>query len=79
MSALRVSPALLRLVAAANAATAPVAAHHATAYAARAHGHKFLTEGELWFIECVLRLSTLSEGQQARLNDIAVKVERGRE
>ena len=73
-----VSPALLRLAAAANAARSPVPAHHPTAYAARAYGHKFLTDGELWFLESVLRIPAVSERQQARLNEIAVKVERNR-
>lgn len=72
----RVSPVLLRLAVAANAAKCPLPDHHRTAYATLAYGSKLLTQGELWFVESVLRLSVISERQRARLNEIAVKVER---
>ncbi|MFP5328875.1 MAG: hypothetical protein ACLGHC_01890 [Alphaproteobacteria bacterium] len=70
--------AALRKLAAINAARPPLPEHHVTAYAARAHGSKLLTAGELWFLESVLRLSKLSDAQAARLLDIAKKVGRNR-
>lgn len=78
MSALRVSPALLWAAVAANAVRSPLPVHHRTVYAALAHG-PLLTDGERWLLDSFLRLPSLSERQQARLNEIAVKVERGRE
>jgi hypothetical protein len=71
------SPALQR-VAAINAARPPLPDHYVTAHAARAHGSRLLTAGELWFLESVLKLPALSERQQARLLDIAMKVGRSR-
>lgn len=84
MIALRVSPALLRANAAAMALAAPIPPHHRAVYAvlARARpgsGIDLLTEGDRWFLNSVLRLSSLSDRQQARLNDIAVRIERGRQ
>lgn len=81
MIALRVSPALLRANAAALASAASVPPHHRTAWAALARagaGSVFLSGGERWFLNSVLRLSSLSDHQRARLNDIAVRIERGR-
>lgn len=68
----------MRRVAAINAMRPPLPEHHVTAYAARAHGFKLLTAGELWFLDSVLRLPALSEAQGARLLDIAKKVGRDR-
>lgn len=83
MSALRVSPTVLRAAVAANAVASPLPAHHRTVYAILARANTAaalnLTDGERWLLEIVLLLPTLSERQQARLNDIAVKVERGHE
>ena len=76
MSCLRVSPAMLRAVAAANAVAAPLPPHHAQAIAVRSYGRDLVTEGERWFLDSVLRLSRLSERQQARLNELAGRVER---
>jgi hypothetical protein len=73
----RVSPALLRLAAAKNAAASPARPHHRTALACRSYP-ELLTPGELWFLDSILLLSTISDVQQARLNQIAVKVEMGR-
>ena len=70
------SPELIRF--AANLNWSPTPEHHKTALAARAHGSGFLTAGELWFLECVLRLRRLSEQQDDRLLDIARKVGRNR-
>jgi hypothetical protein len=67
---------LLRAVAA-NAAACPLWPHQREAITASGFPH-LLTPGELWFLDCVRRLRSLSERQQARLNEIAVKVERGR-
>lgn len=74
----RLPPLALRRALAANAAASPLFDHHRTAIAARSYGAALLTQGELWFLDAVMRLRTLSERQQARLNEIAVKVERGR-
>jgi hypothetical protein len=78
MTALRVSPALLRAVVAANAVRSPLPPHCATAIAARSYGRDLLTEGEGWFLETVQALPSLSERQRMRLNEIAAKVERNR-
>lgn len=78
MSALRVSAAQLLAAVASNADASPLPPHHQTAIAARSYGRLLLTACEAWFLDSILRLSRLSERQQARLNDIAVKVERGR-
>lgn len=75
----RVSPALLRFAAAANAVASPMPPHHATALQARSYGRDIITPGERWFLGCCLRLQTLSEAQTARLREIASKVERGRD
>ena len=80
MSALRVPPGRLWAAAAANSARCPISDHHRQVHAvlSRAKGasRAVLTDGERWFLDSLLRLSRLSERQQARLNDIAVKVER---
>jgi hypothetical protein len=78
MTALRCSPALLRAAVAANAVACPLPPHHRTARAILAHGERLLSQGERWFVDSVLRLSAISERQQARLNELAVKVERNR-
>ena len=67
---------LLRAVAANNAAS-PLAPHHRTALTAKGY-HWLLTPGDKWFLDCVSRLTTISARQQARLNEVAAKVERGR-
>ena len=81
MSALRVPPGRLWAAAAANAARCPLPAHHREVYAilsrAKSATVSDLPDSERWFLNSVLRLSTLSERQQARLRDIAVKAERG--
>lgn len=80
MSALRCSPALLRAVAAANAVASPIPGHHRAVYAilSRAKADALpLADGERWLLDSFLQLSGLSERQQARLNDIASRVERG--
>lgn len=74
----RASALRLRRAVAANAAACPIFAHQITAIQARSYGGWLLTEGELWFLDAVQRLRKLSSRQQARLNEIAVKVERGR-
>lgn len=72
----RVSPALLRMVAA-HAARPPILPHHARA--ARARGYaELLTPGELWLLNALLKITTLSDKQDARLRDIEFKVERTR-
>lgn len=71
----RVSPALLRLVAATNAARSPVPDHHRLAYATLSRGAKTLTDGERWFLESILRLPTLSERQWERLREIESRIE----
>lgn len=78
MSDIRTSPALLRAAVAANAVASPLRDHHRTAIAARSYGRGFLTQGELWFLESVQRLSSINERQELRLLDIAAKVERNR-
>lgn len=82
MSALRVSPAVLRAAVAANAVASPIPAHHRTVYAILARANTpsttHLAEGERWLLDNLLRLPALSERQRARLNDIAARVERGR-
>lgn len=74
----RCHPSALRRAVAANAAACPIFGHQITAIQAIAYGGSLLTEGERWFCDSVRRLRKLSERQQARLNEIAVKVERGR-
>lgn len=74
----RVSPAVLRAAVAANAIAAPLPRHWATAIASLSYGAAVLTEGERWFLDSVQVLSSLSERQWARLNEIAAKVERNR-
>lgn len=73
----RVSPVLLRLAVAANAASSPVLPHHRAVYAARL-GEWALSEGERWFLDSLLRLSDLSERQWERLREIEAKAERAR-
>ena len=73
----RVSPALLRMAAAANAVRSPILAHHARAIRARGY-IELLTPGEMWFLNALLKITTLSETQDARLRDIEFKVERSR-
>lgn len=68
---------LLRFVAALNAAQPAHQAHQVTVRAALSFP-ELLTPGERWFLEAVAKLSRLSGPQQARLNEIASKVERGR-
>lgn len=82
MSALRVSADVLRANAAALALAAPIPPHHRAAYAVFARampgsGIDLLTEGDRWFLDSILRLPALTERQQARLNAMATKVERG--
>ena len=73
----RVSPALLRMAAAANAVRSPILPHHARA--ARARGYaELLTTGELWFLDALLKITTLSDKQDARLREIEFTVERTR-
>lgn len=67
---------MLRVIAAYNAAN-PLAPHHRTALTAKGYA-SLLTPGDQWFLDCLLRLPAISERQQDRLNQIAVKVERGR-
>jgi hypothetical protein len=61
---------------AANAVASPLPTHHAEAIAARSYGRALLTDGERWFLDSVLRLSSLSARQQGRLREIAARVER---
>lgn len=74
----RASPALLRLAAASNAARNPLPPHHGQVYATLAYGAGVLSRGDLWVLDSLLRLSSLSESQQANLNAISVAVELGR-
>jgi hypothetical protein len=74
----RVSPALLRFVAAANAVASPMPPHHAEAIGAMSLGRDIITPQERWFLQSCLRLPSLSERQQARLWEIAGKVEGAR-
>lgn len=67
---------LLRAVAANNAAF-PLPAHQRQAHTVKGY-HWLLTDGDQWFLDCLLRLPAISERQQARLNELASKVERGR-
>lgn len=80
MSALRTSPDVLRVKVAALAVATPIPPHHRTVYAimarAKSASPNLLTEGDRWFLNSVLRLSSLGDRQQARLNDIAVRIER---
>jgi len=71
-----VSPELLRFVAEARTSRS-IPSHQRTAISASAFP-KLLTQGELWFLDVVRRLSVLSDRQHSRLADIALKVERGR-
>jgi hypothetical protein len=71
-----VTPELLRFVAT-RAAESAVRPHQQAAITARSYS-KLLTEGERWFLDVAARLSVLSDRQQARLNDIALKIERAR-
>ncbi len=73
----RVSPALLRMVAAANAVRSPMLPHHSRAIRARGYA-ELLTAGELWFLNALLKITTLSDKQDARLREIEFKVERTR-
>ena len=72
-----VHPFRLLQAVAANAAMSPLADHQRTAATAKGY-HWLLTTGDAWFLDCISRLSAISERQQARLNEIASKVERGR-
>lgn len=78
MSALRVSPAVLRAAVASNAARSPIPPHHRRIYETLAHGAHSLTSGDIWVLESLLKLPGLTERQLARLNELSVKVERGR-
>lgn len=73
----QVHPLRLLRAAASNATVWPLADHQRTAITAKGY-HWLLTAGDVWFLDCILRLSAISERQQARLNEIASKVERRR-
>ena len=68
--------AMLRAVAA-NAAACPLRPHQQEALRALSFD-RLLTPGECWFLGAVRGLPRLSARQQQRLNEIAIKVERGR-
>lgn len=72
----RVSPALLRMVAA-NAARSTVLPHHVRAIRARGYA-ELLSPGETWFLDALLKITALSVKQDARLREIEFKVERTR-
>lgn len=74
----RCSPPRLLRAAALNAARSPLPRHHAQVYATLAHGADSLTNGDVWVLQAMLHLSALSDGQQARLNALSVKVELAR-
>lgn len=67
----------LKRIAAEKRACQPLQPHQRTAIAAGSYPH-LLTPGEFWFLGAMLHLRTLSPRQQARLNEIAIKVERRR-
>lgn len=75
----RVPPVVLLRAVAANADTSPIANHHRLALMAFAYGGDLLTDGEKWFLECCMRLVTLSGPRFARLREIESKIERGRQ
>ncbi len=74
---MRCSPAALRLAALKNAVSAPLTAHQRLALTCRSYA-ELLTAGDLWFLDAVLKLKSLNDRQQARLNEVAMKIERGR-
>jgi hypothetical protein len=73
----RSSAITLRLAALRNAASSPLAPHHRLTIQCRSYG-KALTEGDIWFLDSILKLSSLRAWQQQRLHEIASSVERGR-
>jgi hypothetical protein len=74
----RVSPALLRFAAAANAIASPMPDHHRHAIAARSLGRDIISVGERWFLDNVLRLQALSGRQWKRLREIEGRIEQER-
>jgi hypothetical protein len=73
----RVAPHLLLQAAARNAAAFPIRPHQKLVATVAAFP-ELLSPGERWLLDTWARLPSLSERQQARLMDMAVKVERGR-
>ena len=67
----------LKRLAASKAACQTLKPHHIAARRALSF-QALLTAGEVWFLESVQRISTLTAAQQARLHQIEAKIERGR-
>jgi hypothetical protein len=72
------NPAALLAAVAANAARSPIANHHRLARMILAYGGDILTDGEKWFLNCCMRLASMSGAKMARLREIEAKVERER-
>lgn len=71
----RVSPHLLRAIAAANAIASPLPAHHRLALEALSRGGKGVSDQERWFLDAIRKLPALSERQWERLRRVQGDIE----
>ena len=72
-----VPPAVLLRAAASNASRPPTLPHHVRAIRARGFAG-LITAGELWLLEGLLRVRSISAQQDKRLRDIELRIERAR-
>ena len=72
-----VPAAVLLRAAASNSDRSPLLPHHARIMRARGYG-ELITAGELWLLDALLQVQSISPKQDQRLRDIELKIERAR-
>ena len=72
-----VPAAVLMRAAGSNSKRSPLLPHHVRAIRARAYA-ELITAGELWRLDALLLVGTISPKQDQRLRDIELKIERAR-
>lgn len=72
-----VPAAVLLRAAASNANRSPLLPHHGRVMNARGYA-ELITAGEMWLLEALLRVRSISAQQDQRLRDIELKIERAR-
>ena len=72
-----VPAAVLLRAAASNSNRSPMPPHHVRLIRARGFA-ELITAGELWLLEGLLRVRSISAQQDKRLRDIELKIERAR-